>query len=95
MGEGDCDVDTLNGMLGALSRTNFYLQARFADQLLAPVGGHAINTSQEEKKPGINHCKHHGENGALIKPTDAEGGEEQNTESASISILKPNLLSSC
>ena len=31
--------------------------------------------------PKTNHCKHHGENGAIVKSTGAEGGEDQNIES--------------
>lgn len=44
------------------------------------VGAHEPDNSKEVIKSKINYCEHHGENGAIVKPSGAEGGEDQNIE---------------
>ncbi|KAL8776346.1 MAG: hypothetical protein Q9213_008308 [Squamulea squamosa] len=47
--------------------------------------------SQNVIKSKIHHCQHHGENGAIVKPTGAEGGEDQNVENVfEVSIVLPH-----
>lgn len=47
---------------------------------LLHVGAHEPDNTKEVIKSKINHCEHHGENGAIVKPSGAEGGDDQNIE---------------
>ncbi|KAL8729705.1 MAG: hypothetical protein Q9166_004533 [cf. Caloplaca sp. 2 TL-2023] len=54
-------------------------------------GAQVTNTSQHIKKTKINHCEHHAENGAIIKSTDGEAGEEQKVDNVfPVSIILPH-----
>ncbi|KAL8885347.1 MAG: hypothetical protein Q9215_006785 [Flavoplaca cf. flavocitrina] len=66
MGDGDCDVKTLDGV-------------------------HESETTKDVLKSKVKHCEHHGENGAIIRSTGAENGEDQNVEHVfDVSIVLPH-----
>lgn len=46
------------------------------------AGAHEPDNSKDIIKSKINHCEHHNENGAIVKPATAQAGDDQNIERA-------------
>lgn len=44
------------------------------------AGIHEPDNSKDVIKSKINHCEHHNENGAIVKPSAAQAGDDSNIE---------------
>ena len=48
--------------------------------MLLNLGVHEPETTKDVLKSKVKHCEHHRENGAIIRSTGTENGEDQNVE---------------
>lgn len=54
--------------------------ARLMLSALLLAGAHEPDNSKDIIKSKINHCEHHNENGAIVKPSAAQAGDDSNIE---------------